>query len=96
MEPGASSNEERISAMRAIHNMGIPTWASIEPIIKPQASLRMIEKTIDCCDHYKIGILSGKKNYTPQDIREFISAVSDLNPTSVYLKESLREFIKKI
>jgi DNA repair photolyase len=95
LEPGASPNNERIHAMRVIHDMGISTWASIEPIIDPQASYTMISNTLDCCDHYKIGILSGKKNYTPQEIREFVSAVLKLNPQSVYFKNSLQEFIKK-
>ena len=94
-EPGASTNDERIWAMQQLHQAGIPTWASIEPILDPQRSLEMVARTIECCDHYKIGILSGKKAYTPQDIRMFVDAVNALNPKSVYWKESLREFIKK-
>ena len=95
MEPGASTNEQRIWAMQVLHKAGIPIWASIEPILDPQRSLDMVARTIDCCDHYKIGILSGKKSYTPQDIRLFVDAVNTLNPKSVYWKESLREFIQK-
>jgi len=95
LEPGASPNEERIWAMNVLHNAGIPTWASIEPIIDPAKSLDMVARTIECCDHYKIGILSGKKSYSPQDIRDLVLAVNALNPKSVYWKESLREFINK-
>lgn len=80
LEPGASSNEERIWAMQALHEAGIWTWASIEPIIDPQRSLEMVSKTIGCCDHFKIGILSGKKSYTPEQIRCFMSAVNALTP----------------
>ena len=94
-EPGASPNDERIWAMQKLHQAGIPTWASIEPILDPQRSLDMVARTIDCCDHYKIGILSGKKSYTPQDIRLFVDSVNTLNPKSVYWKESLREFVHK-
>lgn len=32
MEPGASTNAERIEAMRELHKMGFKTFASIEPI----------------------------------------------------------------
>lgn len=94
-EPGASPNYERIEAMKTLHSAGIPTWASIEPILDPQKSLEMVANTVDCCDHFKIGILSGKKSYTPQDIRVFVDAVNKLNPKSVYWKESLREFVMK-
>lgn len=55
----------------------------------------MIQKSLDCCDHYKIGILSGKKSYSPQDIRDFVTAVNALNPKNVVWKKSLLEFIKK-
>lgn len=93
LEPGASPNEERISAMRILHNAGIATWASIEPIIDPQKSLAMVKQSIDCCDHFKIGVLSGKKSYTPDQIRQFVNEVNSLNPRSVYWKDSLLDFI---
>lgn len=95
LEPGASPNLDRINSMRILHCAGIPTWASIEPIIDPGKSLSMIQQSLDCCDHYKIGILSGKKSYTPQQIRDFVDAVVALNPRSVYWKHSIREFVKK-
>jgi len=92
LESGASPNLERVQAMSALHGAGIPTWASIEPIIDPQKSLDMVARTINCCDHYKIGILSGKKGYGPDQIRKFIHEVNALNPRSVYWKQSLLEF----
>lgn len=95
LEPGASTNDERICAMQVLHQGGIPTWSSIEPIIDPKRSLDMVARTINCCDHYKIGILSGKKDYTPQQIRDFAMAVTALNPCSVYWKLSLQEFVQK-
>ena len=95
LEPGASPNAERISAMHVLHIEGICTWASIEPIIDPQRSLDMIAQTINICDHYKIGILSGKKNYTPQQIRDFIDEVNAISPHSVYWKKSIIEYAQK-
>ena len=95
LEPGASSNMERVHAMAELHNAGISTWASIEPVIDPALSFAMIVETLGFCDHYKIGILSGKKDYTPQQIRDFVAQVQSLGHTSVYWKESLREFISK-
>ena len=93
LEPGASPNEDRISAMRELHQAGISTWASIEPIISPRKSFLAIEQSMDCCDQYKIGILSGKKNYTPDMIRLFVNDVNALNLSSVYFKKSLLAFI---
>lgn len=73
LEPGASTNTERIEAMQMLHDvLGITTWASIEPIITPQRSYTMIQQSQNFCDYYKIGILSGKKDYTLQDIRQFV------------------------
>ncbi|MGN1216872.1 MAG: hypothetical protein ACI4TD_02735 [Phocaeicola sp.] len=95
MEPGASTNEQRIWALQVLHDAGVPTWASIEPIIDPHKSYYVIARSQYCCDHYKIGVLSGKKSYTPQQIRDFIMAVNALGLKSVYWKMSLIEFIKK-
>ena len=93
LEPGASPNLERVRAMRTLHDAGTMTWASIEPIIDPQKSLQMIRLSLDCCDHYKIGVLSGKKSYTPEQICQFVNEVNALNPRSVYWKDSLLDFI---
>ncbi len=95
LEPGASTNGERIEAMKVLHGMGITTWASIEPIIDPNLSFQMISRTAGFCDHYKIGVLSGKKDYTPQQIRCFVAEVNALNLRNVYWKKSLLEFIQK-
>lgn len=95
LEPGASPNAERIRAMQILHDAGICTWASIEPIIDPQRSLSMIAQTINCCDYYKVGILSGKKNYSPQQIRDFVGAVMSFKLRSVYWKKSLIEYAQK-
>ncbi len=94
-EQEASTNEERINAMKSLYKNGITTWASIEPIIEPDKSLEMVAKTIDFCNDYKIGLLSGKKSYTPQDIIHFIKNVEMLRPKSVYWKQSIYGFIKK-
>lgn len=93
LEPGASPNLERIQAMRKLHNAGIATWASIEPIIDTHSSLQMVKQSLDYCDHFKIGVLSGKKSYTPDQIRQFVNEVNALNPRSVYWKDSLVDFI---
>ena len=95
LEPEASSNIDRIYAMRELYNAGVFTWASCEPIIDPKRTLEMIQMSLDCCNEFKIGILSGKKSYSPQDIRDLVVAVNVLNPQKVSWKSSLLEFVKK-
>lgn len=61
LEPGASTNAERIEAMKKLHDAGFKTFASIEPIVDFDSSMSMIEQTLGVCDHYKIGLMSGQK-----------------------------------
>ena len=44
LEPGASTNEERINAMRLLHTLGFKTFASIEPIISLKRSADRMEQ----------------------------------------------------
>ncbi|MDR0872227.1 MAG: hypothetical protein LBN27_02005 [Prevotellaceae bacterium] len=74
LEPNASTNAERIEAMRKLHEAGFKTWASIEPVIDFESSLQMIEETKDFCSHYKIGLKSGKK-YNFEELNYFVSNV---------------------
>ncbi len=100
MEPNADSNAARIEAMKHLHDLGIKTFASIEPIIDFESSLLMIEKTFNFCDLYKIGLRSGvKRDYYDNDkLAFFIGQVegilmhSKLN-TKVYWKQSVRQRI---
>lgn len=94
-ERGASPNLMRIDSMRVLHQAGIQTFASIEPILDPLRSLDMIKASLDCCDEYKIGIRTGEKKYTPQDVCNMVVAVKGLNPKRVYWKKSLIEFCQK-
>lgn len=101
MEPNASSNHDRIEAMRVMHAAGFRTFASIEPVIDWQSSMSVIEASIDCCDHYKIGLRSGVKKdyYEPHgsgiNIRHMVFFIVSHNKT-VYLKESARKLLKQV
>lgn len=74
LEPGASTNAERIQAMRKLHDAGFRTWASIEPIVDFESSLKMITKTVGFCDLYKVGLMSGG-NYKGVEINYFMNMV---------------------
>lgn len=103
MEPGASTNAERIEAMRKLHEIGFKTFASIEPVIRLSSSLVMIYETLKWCDLYKIGLLSGHKDYTQEEVSNFVRDVNCLidthnyrreTTTKVYWKDSVLEFLK--
>lgn len=104
VEPFAAPNEERIYVMYVLHNMGINTFASIEPIVDFDSSFKMIEKTINICDQYMIGLMSNRKanGYEPYSVSEcnaFIHKVSLLASTlhnvnrgiRIYWKESIKK-----
>lgn len=105
LEPGASSNAERIEAMKMLHEAGFRTFASIEPIIDFDSSFEMIKQTVGFCELYKVGLESGKK-YKKLDVNEFlykISILAAVNDFKVYPKDSLvalslysREFLETL
>ena len=83
MEPGTSTNEQRIWAMQVLHDAGVLTWASIEPIIyrrNPMMSLPVVST---------VATLVSSAD------RDFIVAVDALGLKSVYWKKSLIIFIQK-
>jgi DNA repair photolyase len=91
LEPGASTNQERIEAMEKLHNAGFKTFSSIEPIIDFESSYRMIEQTLNFCDLYKVGLMSGGK-YDKKDAQWFMTKIliaCSCNHTKVYIKDSL-------
>ena len=99
MEPNASSNEERINAMRILHHAGFPTWASIEPVIDWASTQRIVVASIPYCDHYKIGLRSGVKKdyYKPEEVAQGIGFICEIlrkNGRTVYLKESVRKVLR--
>ena len=100
MEPNADPTYARADGMRYLHEHGIKTFASIEPIIDFDSSLKMIEKTIGFCDLYRIGLRSGVKAdyYDNNRVAFFITQVENIlmarnANTKVYWKQSIRERI---
>lgn len=97
MEPGASSTGQRINAMRIFHKLGYPTFASIEPIIEPKTSLECIRMTADCCHLFKVGLMSGKKDYNKKELMDMIAEMEKIYNQYgclFYLKDSLLNFLK--
>lgn len=99
LEPNASTNQERIKAMRSLHESGFRTFASIEPVVDFDSSLKMIQDTIGFCDLYKVGLMSGKgMKYDRWECLAFVDHVhtllwNDTNDGRVYWKESVRKIL---
>ena len=100
MESNASCNHDRIGAMRQLHDNGFKTFASIEPVIDWQHTRMVVGLSLDCCDHYKIGLRSGvRKDYydllsSGMNIRELTEEIVRAGRT-VYLKESTRTLLRR-
>ena len=62
-EPRAALPGNRIEMLSAARDLGIKTWASIEPVIIPRQSLEMIRMAAPHCDEIKIG----KLNHDPRE-----------------------------
>jgi DNA repair photolyase len=61
-EPNADPPYTRMAVLKEAHKRGIPTWASLEPVIDPAETLRLVDLTHDYVDFYRVGPL----NYFPQ------------------------------
>jgi DNA repair photolyase len=91
LETGASTNAERIQAMRKLHDAGFKTFASIEPIIDFRRSMTMLRETYNICDLWKIGLEKGKK-YDKEELRRFIDNAVFMASHAyckIYFKDSL-------
>ena len=97
LEPNADTNAERINAIGKLESGGVHTWASIEPIINVSKSFYMMTRAYDKgCREFKIGVLSGKKDYTPREVLVFKQNVEKFFPDCTILwKESLLEYMRQ-
>jgi DNA repair photolyase len=93
-EPGAALPADRIESLKKAHAAGIKTWVSFEPVINPDAVIRLIETTRGFVDLYKVGLL----NYHPHSktidwIKFRLSAIETLQRYNkpYYIKKDLRD-----
>jgi len=57
-EPAAAPTIDRCKALRIMHEHGIRTWVSLEPLIDPEQSLFLICATAPYVDEYRLGTLN--------------------------------------
>lgn len=97
-EPEASSPQSRISSLEFAKYQDLNTWVSIEPVINPKESLKIIKITSEYVDEFKIG----KLNYHPRskeiDWKRFaLEAVElcDKLGAKYQLKEDLKKYLEE-
>ena len=91
LEPGAPDNKKRIESMRRLHSWDYRTFSSMEPIVDFGFTMEMITETLDCCDLYKIGLMSGGgAKYDLKEGQNFLRDLKQLpGQPNIYLKDSL-------
>jgi DNA repair photolyase len=57
-EKGAPDYQNRIESLKRLKAQGTRTWVSLEPVIDPAQTLRIIQETSDFVDYYKVGKLN--------------------------------------
>lgn len=95
LEPNAPSTEERIEALRKLHNeYKIKTFVSLEPITSIHTASEVIKKTYQITDEIRIGAQSPikKDRYDPNEFFGFITAIKYLArdlPVRFLVKDSM-------
>lgn len=95
-EKNGALPKERFETLRILHNEGVRTWASMEPVIYPEQSLEIMELTSSYVDAYKIGKLNHfKKHQDKFDWEKFLCdsvAIMRKHNKPFYIKKDLLEF----
>lgn len=95
LEPGAPSTEERIEALRELHDKYmVKTFVSLEPITSIHTASEVIKKTYQITDEIRIGAQSPikKDRYDPNEFFGFVTAVKFLArdlPCRFMVKDSM-------
>lgn len=96
-EPGAAPPSERILVLEAFHRAGVPTWVSLEPVIRPADSLELIRRTAAFTDLYRVGKMNHYRLPWPVDWRQFaLDTVALLESLGkpYYLKADLAAYLE--
>jgi DNA repair photolyase len=54
-EPGTAPVRDRLESLARAKDLGLPTWASVEPVIDPAEGLAAIDSLIPLVDEIKVG-----------------------------------------
>ena len=96
-EPGAAWPSERALSLKLAHDQGIKTWVSFEPVINPDAVIRLIQRTHTFVDLYKVGKLNYHHKAQTIDWQKFLFRVEaelDKYQKERYIKKDLEAYRK--
>jgi len=96
----------RMRCMQELHDKGVRTWASIEPVIDLNAAYYVFYKSLPFCDEYKIGLATkiGIK-FDEFDVKYFVRKVENAaegfyytlrreeDRKQIYWKDSIKKYI---
>jgi DNA repair photolyase len=71
-ENGAALPQDRFELLRVCHSEGVATWASMEPVLDPEQTLKLMEESLDFVDQYKIGKLNHEGLEKSIDWKKFL------------------------
>jgi DNA repair photolyase len=104
-EPGVHSPYSRTEALRLANQLGIKTWASFEPVIEPEQTLRLAKCISHYCDLMKFGKLN-HANRLPESYKDLvwhidwkkfaldvIALMQEIGYTNYVLKEDLKAYL---
>lgn len=95
-EPNAALPNGRIDTLQEANQEGISTWVSLEPVIDPEQTLKLINACYEFVDHWKVG----KLNYHPLEktidwkkfAHDVVMLFNDLE-CDYYIKDDLRKYL---
>lgn len=93
-EPNASPVLDRLTTLERLHDEGITTFCSIEPVLSPSESLKIIAASLPFVDEYKIGRLNHDKEGNKIDWTSFLKSALSITrqyDKKIYVKVDLRE-----
>lgn len=95
-EPEAAAPINRVEMLRTAKEAGIMTWASIEPVIIPKESLKIMELALPYVDEFKIGKWNHDKAANAIDWKQFaLEAIylMEKNKKRYMLKDDLKAYL---
>ena len=99
-EPYSARPWERMETLARLHQNGIRTWASFEPVIHPDQTIELLNQTLEYVDEYKIGKINQFQNLDKgidwnAFLRKVVKILRDQDK-DFYVKQDLREQAKDV
>lgn len=97
-EPKAALPGDRVAALERAHGIGLETWASLEPVVDPDAAIRLIHATHKFVDLYKVGKLNHHAHAETIDWADFLERAEhalDQHGKARYIKVDLEKYRRK-